>query len=208
MLKDLIRLALFEKRTLLQGWIVCSLLVFPLTFLPVLVSDGFNILAIIRRIPLSILYSTSFSLIAVIVSIINNFNELSMKRDVFNYPAFTSLNFQGKMDGFGNIVEDIDMFIMGEIEEYRFIIKLENINLRKRTTDVIIIPFLDIYEDKSLVKRLIAEQGFYKDTVLKKKIKASQADLETDAFIRNHLIELCSYLRNNDMVRHDIKETV
>ncbi len=131
-----------------------------------------------------------------------------MKRDVFNYPAFTSLNFQGKMDGFGNIVEDIDMFIMGEIEEYRFIIKLENINLRKRTTDVIIIPFLDIYEDKSLVKRLIAEQGFYKDTVLKKKIKASQADLETDAFIRNHLIELCSYLRNNDMVRHDIKETV
>jgi hypothetical protein len=109
-----------EKITLLKGWLVSILIVFPFTFLPVISGEGTRMDRLVDRAPLSLAYSAGFSVFLVRAAVYQNYTRQNKKLRYFHRAAFSSLNFRLATEGKGSILRDFNAFLLGTFGE-RFV---------------------------------------------------------------------------------------
>ena len=154
----MIQLAKLEKWTLLRGWIISGILVFPFTFLPVLFKDGPLGERLIIRLPSSSLYAVGFSLLVVIAALYQNYERQRQKFILFNKPAIKRLGFSMATEGHKSLMEDLNVFLKGVNNDLNYrldiLIDLED----DRNSRLLINPILTApnYSD---YKKLIAENA-------------------------------------------------
>jgi hypothetical protein len=194
-MRDLIAIIIGERLTLLKGLIVSFLLVFPFTFLPI-ISDGLTWSNIHARFPMSTLYALGFSLAVVVAAVIQNYNDLVDRKYLLDKPAFAKLDFHGRLDGVGSIVNELETFLLGKIGRYYF--RLNIINPDKNNFQVEIVPVIDIEEDQELKAKLRQQLGFTDNRFFGVTMNATVADLENENFLLNKLTEIEKTLSDLD----------
>lgn len=186
-MRDLLTIIIAEKRTLLRGLFISFLFIFPFTFLPI-IGHGLSWQNIIHRAPLSALYAMGFSLVIVIAAVGQNYNSLVERQLHFNKPAFTNLDFHGRLDGAGSITNELETFLLGKVHHYYF--RLNLIDPDKKPLKVNIIPLIDLNGNEQLKCNLQDELAFHHSDFLGKIIEVDEKDLQNDRFIIDKLIEL------------------
>ena len=203
-MNDFIKIIVYERKTLLKGWVISTLLVLPFTFLPTLIEHGFSKEAIKYRISDSILYSLGFSLIVVIAAIIHNYNNLVDRKNIFDKPAFKELEFYGRLDGVGSITSELETFLLGKIGEYYF--RLNLIEPESGSTTIEIVPLIKINKDDEIIKELKTKFGFKQHWFFGKKMKLSEEQLNDKFSIKEVLKNIEENLRNLNVKPLEIDE--
>lgn len=187
-MNDLIKIMIFERNTLLKGWVISTLLVLPFTFLPTIIKYGLSLEAMRFRLPDSILYSIGFALIVVIASVIHNYNNWVDRKRLFDKPAFKELKFYRRLDGVGSIVRELETFLLGKIETYYFRINL--IETELRTNKIEIVPLIETRGHKELENKLKDNFGFRHYWFFGKEMRLSEKQMNDKNFLKNILIQL------------------
>jgi len=195
-MNDLIKIVVYERNTLLKGWVISALLVLPFTFLPTVIKYGLSFEAIRIRLSDSITYSLVFSLIVVIAAVIHNYNNLVDRKRLFDKPTFKELDFYGRLDGVGSIVRELETFLLGKIGAYYFRINL--IEPELNTNKIEIVPLIDIKTNKDLETKLKDEFGFRHKWFFGKEIRLLDEQINDKGFLKNVLNQLASELKNMD----------
>lgn len=113
----MIQLIILERWTLLKGYILSTLIIFPFTFLPILFSDGPLIGRVIERAPMSLIYTAGFSLLVVMAAVYQNYERQNLKMEYFGMPSIKSLNFESATEGFKSLVHDFNVFLIGKFSD-------------------------------------------------------------------------------------------
>ena len=163
------------------------MLVFPFTFLPI-IKDGLTWESIVRRSPLSALYTFGFSSIVVIAAVVYNYNNLVERKRHFDKPAFTKLDFYGRLDGIGSIANELETFLLGKLGQYYF--RLNLLDTDQKTIKIEIIPLIDLKENKDLKNKLRKQFGFKQNVFLGQIIKVTETDLQNEKFLIEKLSKL------------------
>lgn len=203
-MRDLITIIVKERQTLLRGLIISFLLVFPLTFLPTIIHNGWTLQPIIQRIPNSTIYAFGFSLLVVFASVLHNYNNLVDRKRIFDKPAFKKLDFYGRLDGIGSVVSELETFLLGRIENYFFRLNIIDPDLKKFKIEII--PLVDFTNNEELQKFLVKEHKFRKDLVLGKEIKVTEEELENEFLLLDKLKQLDNILTEYKAKPLDINE--
>lgn len=175
-MKDLVTIIVLERQTLLRGLTISFLLVLPFTFLPVIVENGLILHVLAQRIPESILYSFGFAVLAVMSSLLHNYNGLLNRKKIFDRPAFKELDFYGRLSGLGSVYSELETFLLGRVDTYYFRLNLINPHLEQ--FEVEIIPLIDLKHDEGSKEALIKNHGFSKGIALSLQLKISLVELE------------------------------
>src|SRR5688572_21669414 len=109
-----------ERRTLLRGLLVSSIIVFPFTFLPIIFKHGLDTQLLIQRIPESAVYTIGFCAMAVVMAILLNYHHLVTRKNLFDRPAFTALDFYGRIAGVGSIIDELETCLLGKVDGYYY----------------------------------------------------------------------------------------
>lgn len=203
-MNDLIKIVVYERNTLLKGWVISTLLVLPFTFLPTVIKYGLSIEAISFRLSDSITYSLGFSLIVVIAAVIHNYNNLVDRKRLFDKPTFKELDFYGRLDGVGSIVRELETFLLGKIGAYYFRINL--IEPELNTNKIEIVPLIDIKTNKDLETKLKDDFGFRHNWFFGKEMRLLDEQVNDKSFLKNVLNQLASELKNMDAKPLEIDE--
>ncbi len=203
-MNDLIRIVVFERNTLLKGWVISTLLVFPFTFLPTVIKYGLSIEVIRYRLSDSILYSLGFSLIVVVAAVIHNYNNLVDRKRFFDKPTFKALDFYGGLDGVGSIVRELETFLLGKIGNYYFRINL--IEPELNTKKIEIVPLIDIKANKDLETKLKDDFGFRYNWFFGKEMKLSDEQMNDKFFLKDILNQLEKELKSMEAKPIEIDE--
>lgn len=204
-MKDLLTIIIAERRTLLRGLTISFFLVFPFTFLPI-TKDGLTWENIIQRFPLSTFYAFGFSFMVVVVAVIHNYNGLVDRKRNFEKPAFTKLDFYGRLDGIGSIVNELETFLLGKVEQYYF--RLNIINPNQKIFEIEIVPLIDLKNNKELKTALRRGYGFKQSTFFGQIVKATEKDLQNENFLLERLKQLESTLNTLGARPLDIDESM
>lgn len=191
-MNDLVKIIIFERNTLLKGWLISTLLVLPFTFLPTVLEHGFSLEVIKFRMSDSILYSLGFSLIVVITAVIQNYNNLVDRKRLFDRPTLKKLDFYGRVGGVGSIISELETFLLGKIGNYYFRIHL--IQPELNTNKIEIVPLIDLKNRTELKKKLEEEFSFNENRDLVKQLKLSEEQLNDKDYLKNILLELGLFL--------------
>jgi hypothetical protein len=119
------QLLLLERKTLLKGFLLCCVIVFPFTFFPVIFSSARSWEALYNRIPLSLLYTTVFSFVIVLAAFVQNVTNLRTKIRLFKMPALQDLGFSLQHVGAGSVLWEFAPVYVGTYEEIVFLISVE-----------------------------------------------------------------------------------
>ncbi|NMM47292.1 hypothetical protein [Marinigracilibium pacificum] len=155
----MITLIKLEYKTLIKGFFIVFIVVFPFTFLPVLFKDGDLIGRLFSRIPLSLLYTAVFSIMLVMAAVAHNWSNVKDRMRYFNKPAFISLNFEYILEGQGSLVEDLSPKLYGYYNDVAFQIDvyIDLDNNKRKEIEIIPLNYLDPKSVKALVQRLNKE---------------------------------------------------
>ncbi|WP_137092453.1 hypothetical protein [Mangrovivirga cuniculi] len=136
-----------EYKTLIRGFILVTLIIFPFTFLPVIFKDGdlFNML--IQRIPSSLLYSVLFSLFLVSAAVAHNWSNLRARLKYFSTPAFSQLGFEFQLEGQGSLVQDLSPSLSGEYQNMHFKVDIHFDLDDDKKNKILIIPIVPFQQD-------------------------------------------------------------
>lgn len=203
-MKDLLNIIILERRTLLRGLTISFLLVFPFTFLPTIISNGWTLQPIIQRIPNSTIYALGFSFIVVLASVLHNYNNLVDRKKLFERPAFKKLDFYGRLDGLGSVVSEIETFLLGKVDKYYYRLNIIDPDLMKFKVEII--PFIDLTDNEELKERLISEYNFRDGVLFGQLINLSENDLENENLFREKLLYLDKILIELGAVQLGINE--
>lgn len=203
-IQEIFFLIRIESRTLARGLTVCFIVILPFTFLPVLFEEAFTAKSFPDRVPASILYSLGFSLLIVLVAVINNFHDLKDKKWYFDQPAFKSLDFYGRLDGLGSITYSLDTFLLGKLDQYFFRLQLANIEEAHLLLEII--PLVDLNEKEGQADILIEDYGFIPAFFFYKKVKLSDIDLQNPDVIRQLLTNLTAVFHGLGLEGFEIDE--
>jgi hypothetical protein len=203
-LRDLLIIIIAERQTLLRGLIISFLLVFPFTFLPIIISKGWTLQPIIQRIPDSTLYTFSFSLIVVVASLLHNYNNLVHRKRIFDKPAFKKLDFYGRIDGLGSVVSELETFILGKIDKYYYRLNIIDPDLKKFKVEII--PLIDFSDNEELKEMLKKEHNFKEDLFVGQIISLTEQDLENENLLWDRLLNLDKILTEFGAVELNINE--
>jgi hypothetical protein len=203
-MKDLLRIIITERQTLLRGLTVSFLLVFPFTFLPTVIINGWTLQPIIQRIPDSTLYALASSFIVIVAAVLQNYNNLFNRKVIFDKPAFKKLDFYGRLDGLGSIVSELEIFLLGKIDKYYY--RLNIIDPDLKNFKVEIIPFIDFTDNEQLKEKLKKEYGFREDLVIGQLVNLTELDLENENLLWDRLLSLDKILTELGAVKIDIDE--
>lgn len=121
----MLRLLNLEKQTLLKGWLLSAIIIFPFTFLPVLFKEGALSDRLLLRIPESALYSAVFAAIIVIAAFSHNYRKLKIKIDLFQKPAFAQLGFDHFTEGYKSLVDELNLVLRGNHKGILFEIRID-----------------------------------------------------------------------------------
>ncbi len=119
------QLLLMEKRTLFKGFLICLIVVFPFTFLPLIGGEEAFWESFVQRLPLSILYSFVGATFICLAALYHNYERQSIKLRMFAKPAFKALGFDYVPTGTGSLVDDLGFYLLGSHNEFRYIIDME-----------------------------------------------------------------------------------
>ena len=192
-MNDLIKIIVFERNSLLKGWVISTLLVLPFTFLPTLIKYDVSFEAIKFRLPNSILYSLGFALVVVVAAVIHNYNNLVDRKRLFDKPTFKELDFYGRLDGIGSIVRELETFLLGIIGDYYFRINLIEPELGANKIEII--PLIETNGDKELLK-ILKDKGFRRNWFFGKEMELSEKQLNNKNYLKEILKELELDLKN------------
>ena len=157
-MKALLILIVFEWKTLLKGLFVVFLIIFPFTFLPILVSDGFDTDALLNHLPWAALFTFLFSLFILGAALMKNVQSLYYRKKIFDMPAFEKLDFYGRFLGSGSISKDLESMLVGRVNKYYFRIRIEN--PENENIMVEITPLIDYVGMTELKEKLISNYMF------------------------------------------------
>lgn len=202
-MRDLFTIIIAERRTLLRGLIVSFLLVFPFTFLPI-ISDGLTWENIRRRFPMSAIYAFGFSLFVVIAAVFHNYNNLVDRKKHFDKPAFTNLDFHGRLDGLGSIVSELETFLLGKVGKYYF--RLNLIDPEQKAIRIEIVPLIDLKGKKEMKAKLRKELNFKQNLFFGLTVKVKESDLQNENFMLDKLSWLEAKLNEFGAIPLEIDE--
>lgn len=203
-MKDLLTIIEVEWRTLLRGLTISFLIIFPFTFLPTLISNGWTIQTILLRIPDSAIYSFGFALVVVIAAIIHNYNNLIDRKRIFDKPAFKKLDFYGRIDGQDSIVRELETFLLGKIDKYYYRLNIVDPDLVKFKIEII--PFIDFKDNQELKDKLKREHNFKENLFVGQIVSLSEEDLENENLLWNKLLVLDKLLSELGAVKIDLDD--
>jgi len=186
-MKDYINIIIADRLSLLRALVVSFFIVLPFTFVPVLIG-GWSWAKIAQRFPLSSLYAFGFSFIVVIVAVIYNYQSLVDRKRHFDKPAFKKLEFYGRLDGVGSIVDELETFLLGKVGSYYFRLNLVDPDLK--VIKIEIVPLIDPKENKELKSKLRRELGLKENFFFGLTIKAKESDLQNENYLLDKLLEL------------------
>lgn len=169
-------------------------MIFPFTFLPVIIKSGLSFPVILGRLNDSILHSFGFALIVVIAALIQNYNGLVDRKWYFDQPAFKNLDFYGRVDRIESVVYDLETILVGKIDNYFF--RLNLIDTDKKMPILEIVPLIDLTDKKREIKKLKSENKFQTDFFFGKKIRLDEIDLEAPYGIQKILKDLAARLKD------------
>lgn len=142
----MIKLIELEYKTLIKGFLLAMLIVFPFTFLPVLFKEGEFLNRLLQRAPWSLLYSAIFSIFLVLAALAHNWSNLNDRLRYFSKPAFLKLGFEYEMKGKGSLVEDLSPRLYGIYNEMHFNIDI-HVDVEDESRNKIIITPLIHYSN-------------------------------------------------------------
>ncbi len=187
-MRDILAIVITERRTLLRGLMVSFLLVLPFTFLPALIKNGWTTDTIYNRFPESTFYAFGFSFIVVVASVVHNYNNLVDRKRLLDQPAFTKLDFYGRLDGAGSIANELETFLLGRFSRYYFRLNIIDPDLKKIKIEII--PLIDLVDNKSLKDRLKKEYSFTQNIFFGQTIKVTANELKDENFLLERLANL------------------
>ncbi|WP_417352463.1 hypothetical protein [Flavobacterium alkalisoli] len=203
-MKDLLNIIIAERQTLLRGLTISFLLIFPFTFLPTIINNGWALQPIIQRAPYSSLYAFGFSLIVVIASVLHNYNNLVDRKRIFDKPAFKKLDFYGRLCGMGSIVNELETFLLGKVDKYYYRLNIIDPDLKKFKVEII--PLIDFTKNENLKVILKKEYNFREDLLVGQLINLTEQDLENENLLLDRLLILDKILTELRAVSLDINE--
>lgn len=204
-MKDLIFIVNAERRTLLRGLLFAFLVILPFTFLPTLINNGWTTAPLVDRIPDSIKYALGFAAAVVVAAVIYNYNNLVERKALWNRPAFTSLDFYGRLDGVGSITRELETFLLGKIGKYYFRLNLIDVDQDNKSLEIV--PLIDLKELKSIKKYLAKEMGFSQNFFFGLIIPFTDAELDNENFIRVKLEQLSTRFEELEIVPYEMDES-
>ncbi len=149
-----------EWETLIKGLVITFLLVFPFTFIPTLIAHGFSGEALLRRVPTSTLYSLGIAVLVMSFVVYDNYRKLLRKKQLYDKPAFTALDFYGRIGGIGSLVEGLSTFLVGKWKLYYFKIEIDIPDAHQEAFIIKIYPVLAAvveFRDNEEERQKIAE---------------------------------------------------
>ncbi len=203
-MKDLLAIIIIERQTLFRGLTISFLLILPFTFLPTIISNGWTIQPIIERIPDSTFYSFEFSFIVVVASIIQNYNNLVVRKKIFDRPAFKKLDFYGRFYGLGSIVNELETFLLGKVDNYYFRLNIIDPDLKK--FKVQITPLIDYTDNEELKEKLKKEYNFKEDLLLCQVTTLTDNDLKNENILWDKLLYLDKLLAELGAIKLKVDE--
>lgn len=189
-MKDLLIIVVEERKTLLRGLLFSFAAILPFTFIPTLIEHGWVKEFLIARLYPSTGYALGFAALIVIAAVVQNYNNLRRRKKLFDKPAFTALNFYGRLDGLGSIVRELETFLLGEVGGYYY--RLNLVDVDKPEQGLEIVPFIDLEGDRKMEKTLVRAFGFRRVFFFGLMVPLNEQVLNDRSFIRNTLEELSS----------------
>ena len=180
-----------ERRTLLRGLLVSSILVYPFTFLPIVFKHGWDKQLLIQRIPESAVYTVGFCGMVVVMAILVNYHNLVTRKNLFDRPAFTALDFHGRIAGLGSITRELETCLLGKVDAYYYRLNLIDLEEKARLE---IVPLIDIEDDKEIKKLLKRNLGFKENWMFGLTIPLPQKELDNEFYILAQLQRLSEQL--------------
>lgn len=189
-MKDLLIIVVEERKTLLRGLLFSFVVILPFTFIPTLIEHGWVKEFLINRLYPSVGYALGFAALIVIAAVVQNYNNLRRRKRLFDRPAFTALNFYGRLDGVGSIVRELETFLLGEVGGYYY--RLNLVDVDKPEHGLEIVPFIDLRGDMKMEKILIRALGFRRVYFFGLVVPLNEQVLNDRSFISAKLEELSS----------------
>ena len=136
------QLLLMEKRTLLKGFLICIVVIFPFTFLPLIGGEGEIVKRVAERVPWSVLYSLVGAIFICLAALYHNYERQSIKLKTFAKPAFKSLECEYVPVGEVSLVEDLGFYLLTSHNAYQYVIDMEISLDDHENREVIITPLI------------------------------------------------------------------
>lgn len=196
----------YEKNTLLKGWVLSFLLIFPFSFMPVLVKGDWRMQVFIDALPSTLLFAGLFSLFIVSVAVVKNFVSLKKTKGIFTKPAFKNLGFHDRFLGVGSIVKDLEVVLVGKYKTYFFLVRI--IQLEKEKLTVEIIPMIELAETPEKQEKLIKEHHFFYSSypMVSQFFKHDVSELDKEDLLVERIISIEQILRDQAIDPIDINE--
>ena len=196
-LRSLLSLLMVEKRTLFRGLLICILCIFPFSFLPVIIRNGFDVSLLLVRIPKALVYTIGFSLIVVLASLIHNYNSLVERAWLFKHPAFVKLGFQTYFDGVGSVTKEIEAYLLGKVGHYHYRLHIADPEVKKPIIEII--PCIDVSEADRMMPILMKELVVAGGNPGSIQFAVTRSDLENEEFLLDKLKTLSKILEQRNI---------
>jgi hypothetical protein len=200
-MKDFLYLIVYEKRTILRGFLTSFVIILPFSFAPILISKGFDVDAIQNFAPSAIVFTICFSLFVVFVAVMQNYYTLRLRKRIFDKPAFRKLEFYGRFLGLGSIVDDLESVLIGKWDHYFY--RLRIVDPEKDKLTVEITPLL---ED---LKSILIKDYLYFETannLVSQFLTCNNDELENENLLLERIAEMDSLLHQMKAVAFDVNE--
>ncbi|MHC2990134.1 hypothetical protein OB13_00440 [Pontibacter sp. HJ8] len=191
-MRELVAIVVSERKSLLRGFLVAFMLVFPFTFLPTIFRNGFSWHFLQQRLPQSILYAALFAVAIILFALLNNYEKLLHKKRLYNFPAFTALDFYGGIEGYNSILRELSTYLIGKMGNYYY--KVDIINPELQNFKIEVAPMIQICPDSSMFDRLTCELQLKENLYLSRVLSFSEEQLQEEDTLRNELLKLSDEL--------------
>lgn len=191
-MNDLLSIITNEKKSLLRGFLVVFILVLPFTFLPALFRQRAPFETFSQQIPEKALVAALVAVGIIILLLLNNYEKLLKKKRLYDFPAFTSLHFNGAVEGYNAIVKEISTYLFGKVGDYFFRVNILNPN--QDHVQIELSPLIHIGQNQELLDRLMQELHLKENLYLSRVISLPEEQLQQSDVIKNELLKLSDEL--------------
>lgn len=203
-MNELMTMVTAEKKTLLRGLLFSFVVIFPFTFIPTIAEHGWITDFLVQRVPLSSAYALGFAAIIVVAAVWQNYTNLVRRKRLFDSPAFTALDFYGRIDGMGSIVRELETFLLGKVGDYYY--RLNLVDVDKPEHQLEIVPVINWEENGEAAKLLHQRSGFRQARFFGLTIPLTKAELADEAFLQGILHNLSDRLKALEVTPEEIEE--
>lgn len=191
-MNDLLTIITNEKKSLLRGFLDVFVLVFPFTFLPALFRQQAPSESFSQLIPEKVLVAAFIAVGIIVLLLLNNYEKLLRKKRLYDSPAFTSLRFNGAVEGYSAIVKEISTYLFGKVGDYFFRVNI--VNPKHDNVQIELSPLIHVGQNQDLLDRLLHELQLKENLYLSRIIILSEDELQRGDVIKNELLRLSEEL--------------